>query len=325
VAEPILTDEEKSALLAGVSSGAVEVRANGRPQYASVRPFELGPRSRIVTNSFPRLQSANRVLAERLARRTAALLRHDLEISSTGIAVRPWTAFVEQWVERSIVTVFTAAPLPGRALVVLQADAVSHLVDSFFGSEIGVGAGQGAGAFTSGEFAVANLFSDAVLASVREAWQSLVTFAPERVATEGDLERVDVAGDADPVIASSFELSFEEHHGAFHLLWPRTMVESLLPAFAGQKRERDKAADARWEKAIRARLADTPMRITTVIGHARHSLGSLVALSPGDVIPIESPRHATILAGCLPLIKGRFGVHEGRNAVEATEWLTPST
>ncbi|MGH8195676.1 MAG: flagellar motor switch protein FliM [Woeseiaceae bacterium] len=323
MAEQILTDDEKNALLDGVSSGAVQVQANGGPQYASVRPFDLRPSSRIVSNSFPRLQAVNRLFAERLATRVEALLQHDLEISVAGIEVRTWTEYAAHWVKPCVAAVFTASPLSGRALVVLQADVVSHLVESFFGSEIGVGAATVGSSFTPGELSVANRFCDVVLATVRDSWQPLLQLKPERIATEVDLERVDIARDADSVIGSSFELSVAEHQGAFHVLWPRAMVESLLPSFDGQTAERDKAEDARWEKAIRARLLDSPMRITTCIGHARHSLGSLVALSPGDVIPIESPRLATILAGALPLIKGRFGVHEGRNAVEATHWLHP--
>jgi flagellar motor switch protein FliM len=99
------------------------------------------------------------------------------------------------------------------------------------------------------------------------------------------------------------------------------MVAPLLPAFDGQKRDRDLATDARWEKAIRRRLADTPVKVTTRVGQARLPLAEVVALAPGDVIPIGSPRFATVLANGVPLIRGRFGIFDGRNAVEADEWL----
>ena len=39
-------------------------------------------------------------------------------------------------------------------------------------------------------------------------------------------------------------------------------------------------------------------------------------LTPGDIIPIEPPQHVTLLAGEVPLYRGRFGVSQGRNALK---------
>ena len=50
-------------------------------------------------------------------------------------------------------------------------------------------------------------------------------------------------------------------------------------------------------------------------------LGSLIDLAPGDVIDIDDPHRATLMAKHVPLIGGRFGVHRGQNAIEATDWL----
>lgn len=319
--EPVLTDDEKNALLDGVTSGAVEVQSNGGPQYASVRPFEVSPRSRIVSNSYPRLQSVNQLFSERLAGQAEQLLQHDIDVSPTGIELRPWSDYCVKLAAPCVAVVFSAAPLTGNALIVLQAELVGHLVEAFFGSEVGIGSATGGGSFTPGELSVSTLFSELIVSTIRDAWQPLMQITPERVRTEINLDMADIARDPDAVIGSSFELSFANHDGAFHVLWPREMVTPLLPAFDGQTRERNVAIDASWEKAIRARLADAPMRITTCVGHAYHALGDLVALSPGDVVPIVSPRLATIMARQVPILKGHFGVFEGQNAVEATEWL----
>ena len=58
--DPVLTGDEKNALLEGVESGEVEVQSIDGPRYATVVEFELTPRDRIVSNSFPRLQNINR-------------------------------------------------------------------------------------------------------------------------------------------------------------------------------------------------------------------------------------------------------------------------
>ena len=65
------------------------------------------------------------------------------------------------------------------------------------------------------------------------------------------------------------------------------------------------------------------VQLTTNVGQSELTLGELINLMPGDVIEIDNPQKATVLAQCVPLIAGRLGVHQGRNAVETIEWLDP--
>jgi flagellar motor switch protein FliM len=51
------------------------------------------------------------------------------------------------------------------------------------------------------------------------------------------------------------------------------------------------------------------------LGHAQISLGELVRLVPGDIIPIDAPEQVLLLAGDVPLYRGKFGVSQGRNAL----------
>ena len=83
--EPVLTDEEKGALLEGMSSGEVEVHSNRGPTYATVKPFEIGSRARISTNSYPRLQTLNRQFASRMGKQTETLLNAEATINPVGV------------------------------------------------------------------------------------------------------------------------------------------------------------------------------------------------------------------------------------------------
>ena len=49
--------------------------------------------------------------------------------------------------------------------------------------------------------------------------------------------------------------------------------------------------------------------------------GAVAELSPGDIIEIERPQEATVLARDVRLLRGRLGVHCGRNAVETIGWI----
>ena len=90
MSEPVLTDDEKNALLEGVSSGTVEVHGRAGAQYASVRPYDVDAQSRMVTNSYPRLQALDQRFAEHLAAAVEGLLHCEAAISATGLEVRMW-------------------------------------------------------------------------------------------------------------------------------------------------------------------------------------------------------------------------------------------
>ena len=49
--DPVITDDEKDALLDGVATGEVEVQSFDGPRYAEVNDFVIPARSRIATSA----------------------------------------------------------------------------------------------------------------------------------------------------------------------------------------------------------------------------------------------------------------------------------
>ena len=131
--DKVLTDEEKSALLDGVQSGEVEVCTSNGTGYASVTEFRIPQRAHMVKNSFPRLGLLNQQVAERVRRDTEQLLQADLHVTAGELEVRTFGGICERLAGLAAVIVFEAAPLNGRALVVIEPALVRLLVDAFFG------------------------------------------------------------------------------------------------------------------------------------------------------------------------------------------------
>jgi flagellar motor switch protein FliM len=221
----------------------------------------------------------------------------------------------------TVVCAFTAEPLDGQGLVTIDRDTVGQLVEGFFGGGGNEPAARQVASLTAGEMSVCRLFSQAVLSMVQEVWEAVIEIVPELVALEVGSELVSDIAETDPVIATEFDIEFATGESRFGIVWPVSMVASLLPVFDGQKRERDAAEDARWQRAIRARLPEANVCLTGTVGHARLPLGNLAKLKAGDVIDIDSPRSATVYAKDVAVLNGLFGVHAGHNAIEATDWI----
>ncbi len=319
--DPVLTDDEKGALLEGISNGEVEVHSNKGPTYAEVTPFDIGPRSRISTNSYPRLQSLNRQFAVRMSKQVELLLNADATVTFVSIENCTYSHACEQSEGLSLVVEFSPKPLEGSALISLNATTVGNLVETFYGGQGNDPARQEAEFFTPGEVSVAALFGEAALEVIGDVWAPLAKLTPEVVGTHLSSGMIDGVDGGDAVISCEFQLEFGNRQQVFHVLWPVNTVASLLPVFEGQKRERDAAEDSRWERSLRSRVIDSVVKISSDVGKTCMTLGAVADLAPGDVINIDNPELSTVSARSVPILAGRFGIHEGHYAIETVKWL----
>lgn len=322
--DQVLTPDETSALLEGMSSGAVEVHDGAVQRHADVQPFAFGPHARIQSNSYPRLKLMNEQLAKRLGEYLGALLHADVGVTAQPSVVRRFSDHAAALSALSAANTFTAAPLAGKGLVVLDEQAISELVEAYFGGSENEPVRNTTGSLSSGEVAVCRLFADTALTMVKEIWEPVIALSPERTVTEVGVELVEAIGPMDLVLGTRFSVGLAGGEAIVAMLWPMAMLQPLLPVLEGRKRDRVPGDDARWEKAIRSRLPDTAVSLTGAVSRTRVPLSALTGLAPGDVIRIADPRKATVLAGTVPLMSGRFGVHAGRNAIETTGWAAPA-
>ena len=169
--DQVLTDDEKDALLDGVATGEVEVQSFDGPRYAEVRDFEVPARSRIATNSYPRLDKLNRRFASRASKLAEQMVNNETEINVGALETCSYGDYCDRNTEFSLVIEFKAKPLDGPALIYVSAELVRQLVESFYGGEGNEPADHPADTFTRGETSVAKLFCREMLNTLAEDWQ----------------------------------------------------------------------------------------------------------------------------------------------------------
>lgn len=320
--EPVISDEEKEALLEGIESGAIEVQTNSGPRYAEVKDFELSSRAYIVTNSYPRLELLNTQLSTLMSKRAEKLLNVPTRVYPGAIEHQEFGQLLEAQNRVSLMLGFTAAPLEGRAFVHLGAGLVAQLVECFFGGSSDEPATQSTNFFTAGEKAVAQKFTAELLTAIEETWEKLTAIRPQFAEVHLSSDLIEGLDAGTPLICSSFDFTVNESQEAFRLLWPVDMISGLIPALKDQKRDVDPAKDAQWRKLISGGVTQTSVPLSCEVGRTTMSLRDIVELKPGDIIPIDNPRKSTIFARGVPVMSALFGVHGGRHAVEATHWVT---
>ncbi|MGI9271264.1 MAG: flagellar motor switch protein FliM [Woeseiaceae bacterium] len=319
--DKVLTDDEKEALLDGVATGEVEVLSSRGPAYADVQKYEIAERSRLVSNSFPRLHKLNQSFASRVSKLTEQMVSAETEVSAVAIETRTYGEFSERMTGMSLIIEFSASPLEGNGLIILDAELIGHLVEAFYGGQGNEPARQSSEYFTRGETSVAELFSKDVMQTLEDVWRPVMSTEHQQVTSHQNTDIVEGLEASDRLICADFEIKFLSHEQNFQVVWPFSMVGPLLPVFEGQKRERDPAQDAMWERSLRSRLTESMVSVASRVGKGRMTLGAVAALAPGDIIDIDDPRLSTLFVKHVPILTGRFGVHEGKHAIEATDWL----
>lgn len=321
-ADPVLSEDEVDALLSGVESGEIEVASADGPRYARVLDYEIPKRSRILTRALPKLEILNGKVAERLRQRTQKLLSVDVDVEFAETDDVLFGELIDRDVHPLIAVEFSMSPLPGAAALVLDGALVHRLVELFFGGADNAANDAAHGKFSPGVIRVIDTYTAIVLEALKVSWERVSSIEPRQDRIETALSLLSIADETDRVIRSTFEISFGERATGLTLLMPRKTLASLLPLFKGSNATSDPDRDREWSETIRASLPDVSVDLSTRVGEATLSLGQLITLQPGDIINIDSPTVATILAKDVRLLDGRFGVCAGKNAVAATHWIS---
>lgn len=322
--EPVLSDEEKGALLEGIENGELEVHSSKGPVYAEVRDFVISPRAHIVTNSLPRLDLLNAQAAIVASKAAEKLFGVKIQIQAGNIETMEFGSLLENEPKALLINRFELPPLEGPAMIGFEGSVVAQLTECFYGGKVMSTNPRGNSLFTAGEKRVIDRFSEAILNAIEETWASLSPIKPESTGLLLSTDLIDGIDMSTELISCTFNMLIDDEDWAFRVLWPEATVESLLPALKDQKRDADPAKDATWKSALSAGVTDSVITISSQIGQTSMALRAVAELSAGDIIDIDNPRRTFVFAKDVPVLEGQFGVHNGQYAIETTRWLAPS-
>jgi flagellar motor switch protein FliM len=297
-----ISEEEVSALLE-------QTPADG----ARLREFTA---QRINRTRLPMLESVARSFADRIGASLSGLLGRDATAQFTALdSVKAGDLQAALPVPASLAVV-RFKPLPGFAFVSVEPGLLLTLLDGFFG-----GSGRATSDIQAAIAPAAQRFLALMLRSFATEWTAAWTpVAPlefELVRQETNPRLMQLGGPQDAMIVLRFTVEFGARSGRIDWLLPDNMLASIREVLASEggsspvaRRQED------WGASLGSALQQAELETRAILAQAQISLRELVRLAPGDVIPIDSPQHVTLLAGEVPLYRGRFGVSNGRNALK---------
>lgn len=309
----LLSQEEIDALLHGVDEGEIETGVG--IDTATVRTYDFTSQNRIVRGRMPTLEMINERFARHFRVSLFNFLRRVAEIGVTGIQVKKFSEYVRSLPIPTNLNMVRCPPLWGRALFVLDSRLVLTLVDNFFGGGQFYNKYEGR-EFTLTEMRVVRLLLDLVFKELKEAWKPVFGIDFEYLNSETNPLFASIVSPTEVAVVSTFHIDVGSGNGDFHIVMPYSMIEPIRELLhAGIQSDRGETDD-RWHKALEREILATEVNVSSTLLEKTLTIGTLLKLKSGDVIPITLPDRVALAAEAIPICMGKVGISNGYYAIE---------
>jgi flagellar motor switch protein FliM len=317
--QDILSQDEIDALLHGVEDGKVETGGDKPLLDGQARPYDLASNERIVRGRMPTLEMINDRCARFFRTTIFNLLRRTAEISVSGVQTIKFSQYVHSLYVPTSLNMVRIRPLRGTGLVVFDPRLVFTLVDNFFGGDGRFYTKIEGRDFTPTERRVIQMLLTQVLKDFREAWAMIANLEFEYLSSEMNPQFANIVSPTEVVVVNSFHVELEGGGGDIHLTMPYAMIEPLRELLAAGVQSDVKEADDRWPTALRNEVKGAVVGLDATLVETEITLGELMRLKAGDIIPIDLPKHVVARVEGVPLFSAQFGVSRGNAALKVVD------
>lgn len=318
----LLSQDEIDALLHGVDSGAVDVE-DDTPEPGEARSYDFASQDRIIRGRMPTLEMINERFARTWRVGLFNLLRRSADLSVRGVDLMRFGEYIHSLQVPTNINLVKMKPLRGTAMVLFEPRLVFTVVDNFFGGSGKYHTRIEGREFTPTEMRVIQLLLKQTFADLTEAWAPVMPVEYEYLNSEVNPHFANIISPREYIVVSRFHVELEGGGGEFHISIPYSMLEPIREQLdAGLQSDRVER-DESWTRAMREQLLDAPVELTSALARRQITLGELCRLKVGDVIPIELPESVSLEVERTPVFTGRFGTHNGCNAVKVTAIRPP--
>lgn len=316
--QKILNQDEIDALINGMDAGAVKTEPEAPPPPGTVMSFDFMNQMRIVRGRMPTLEMINERFARMFRVNLYSLLRRSPEVAVNPVEMKKWSEYVATLHVPTSLNMVRIHPLRGIGIVLLEPKLVFAIVDNFFGGN-GRHAKIEGRDFTATEQRIIQMVLKNAFVDLKEAWSHVADIDVEYLQSELNPAFANIVSPSEIVVVTSFHVELEGGGGDVHVTMPYSMIEPLREALDSGMTSDRVEHDERWAYSLKEEIDDAEVEISTVLGHSRITLGDLLNLKTGDIVPCDFGGKVTVLAEAVPVFRGTLGLSRGQQAIKVEE------
>ena len=312
-----LTSEEVDALMEGLQASDYEVQADVADS-SDVRAFHFGQDDLSLMGDYYAL----RLINERFARQARSvflpMLRLQPRISPFPPEVKTFDEYCEGIDNFMNLNISRMEELRGPMLLTLGPKFISTLTASFYGGSI-YQPDQKRTEFTNTEERVIELVHEGLSECLSVAWTDLMPITLSHQGREVNPQFASFVDGSELVIICAFLIQLPNGESVnMDVVYP---LQTLKP-IATQLRSRmqsDTNDDVSWRERMEHAILNIPLNVTAFLGKPVMSMGQLIRLQTGDVVPIQVNEGIELRVEDNPIFLADIGEVSGQAAVSLTK------
>ncbi|MBC7512995.1 MAG: flagellar motor switch protein FliM [Herminiimonas sp.] len=319
MAENFLSQEEVDALLKGVNgdqddAGTVE-------DSSGVRPYNLATQERIVRGRMPTLEIINERFARLLRIGLFNFLHRTAEVSIGPVRVSKYSEFIRNLVVPTNLNLIHMKPLRGTALMVFDPNLVFLLVDNLFGGDGRFHTRVEGRDFTQTEQRIIQRVLGIVFENYAKSWEPVYPIEFEYIRSEMNTQFANIATPNEVVVATTFTIELGPVSGEMHFCTPYSMIEPIRDILTSSLQGETMQTDNRWVRLMTQQIQTAEVEIIADFGTAKSTLGALLNLRVGDVLPLNVPDLVSGKVDGVPIMECSYGKFNGQYALRVEKLL----
>ena len=324
MATDFLSQDEVDALLKGVSGESDEPEA-AADDGSGVHSYNLGTQERIVRGRMPTLELINERFARYLRIGLFNYMHRTTDISVSPIRVQKYSEFIRNLVVPTNLNLVAAKPLRGTSLFVLDPNLVFLVVDNMFGGDGRFHTRVEGRDFTPTEQRIIQGLLNVIFTEYSRSWKPVYGMSFDYIRSEMNSQFANIATPSEIVVSTTFTLEFGGTAADMHICFPYSMLEPIRDLLYSTMQSDQLSSDQRWIVMLRKQLKDAEVEIAAQLATTTISLGQVLKLKAGDILPITIPDTLVASVDDIPLMECRYGQQGGQFALKIERFITPES
>lgn len=314
-----LSQDEVDALLQGVTGDTEAVSASPPPQEGPPT-YNLGTDDRIVRSRMHTLEVINDRFARHLRSALLTFMRRSADISVGAVQIQKYGDFIRHLPVPANINLMHMKPLRGTALFVFDPKLVFLVVDNLFGSDGRYHVRIEGRDFTQTEQRIIKRLLNLTLESYGSAWQPVYPLDFEYVRSEMHAKLANIVAPNEVVINTTFQIEFGPIGGALNVCIPYSMIEPIRDLLSNPLQD-EIEVDKRWVKQLSQQVQSADVELRAHFLTMQSSIGQLLRLQAGDVLPVEIPETIIGKVNGVPVMECGYGTSNNHYALRVEKMI----
>jgi len=317
--EQQLSQDEVDALLQGVT-GDAGTASPKQPAPAGPPTYNLGTDERIVRGRMHTLEVINERFARHLRGALLTFMRRSADISVGAVQIQKYGDFIRHLPVPANINMMHMKPLRGTALFVFDPKLVFLVVDNLFGSDGRYHVRIEGRDFTQTEQRIIKRLLNLTLESYGGAWQPVYPLEFEYVRAEMHAKLANIVAPNEVVINTTFQIEFGPIGGALNVCIPYSMIEPIRDLLSNPLQD-EIEIDKRWVKQLSQQVQSAEVELRAHFLTLQSSIGQLLRLQAGDVLPVEIPDTIIGKVNGVPVMECGYGTSNNHYALRVEKMI----